>query len=75
MRPRLRIYTGEEDEQTTATLAEPTVSVRLSEISQVLADAVLSRRTWLSDFADEEVKISADLYEIISTYWNLRPSA
>ncbi len=73
MRPRLRIYTGEDDNGTT--VAEPMVSVRLKDISQALADAVLSRRTWLLDFADEEVQISADLYEIISTYWNLRPSA
>ena len=72
MRPRLRIYTGEDD---STTLAEPPVTVRLGEISEILADAVLSRRTWLSDFADEEIQISADLYEILSTYWHLRPSA
>jgi len=72
MQTRLRLFTGEDD---VATLTEPPMNVRLGEISEVLADAVLSRRTWLSDFADEEVQVSADLYEILSAYWHLRPSA
>ncbi len=72
MQPRLRIFTGEDN---VATLPEPEVNVRLSEITSILADAVLSRRTWLNDFADDEVRISADLYEVLSAYWHLRPSA
>ena len=72
MRPQLRLFTGEDDG---VLVADPPVNVRLGEISQILADAVLSRRTWLTDFEDEEVQISADLFEILSTYWHLRPSA
>jgi hypothetical protein len=72
MRPRLRLFTG--DGESTA-IAEPQVSVRLGEITRVLADAFRSNRRWLNDFADDEVQISEDLYEVLSAYWHLRPSA
>ncbi len=72
MRPRLRLFTGETE---TSAVAEPPVNVRLGEITSILADAVSSDRTWLSDFENDEVQVSADLYEVLSTYWHLRPSA
>ncbi|MBC7821791.1 MAG: hypothetical protein IAG10_33305 [Planctomycetaceae bacterium] len=49
--------------------------VRLKQIVRVLFDAAKSDRTWLSDFAEDEVKISADLYEVLTMYRRLRPSA
>ena len=72
MRPRLRIFTGEDRVDT---VAEPPVTVRLCEISQIIADAVRTRRAWIDDFGDDEVRISPDLYEVLSAYWHLRPSA
>jgi hypothetical protein len=78
--PRLRIYYGPSDEATN--VAETTTSVRedvtlpLSEVFPLLADAVQSERTWLRDFADDEVTISTDLYEVILAYQHYRrPSA
>ena len=79
MRPSLRLYTGEAQAKTASEadlmLAEPEVTVSLGQICQVLADAVKTRRAWLKDFSDDRVQISADLYDVLSTYWNLRPSA
>ena len=72
MRPRLRLFTGKD---TVDTVAEPDVNIRLGEITNILADAVRSDRTWLSDFENDDVKISSDLYEVLSSYWHLRPSA
>lgn len=72
MRHRLRLFTGE-DEGTA--VAEPGMTVKLGEITGILAEAVRSNRTWLRDFDDDEIQISADLYEVLSAYWNLRPSA
>ncbi len=72
MRHRLRLYTGE-DEGTA--VAEPGMTVKLGEITNILAEAVRHDRTWLQDFDDDEIQISADLYEVLSTYWDLRPSA
>ena len=78
--PRLRIYYGPSDEATTApTTSTPVredVTLPLSEVFPLLADAVQSERTWLRDFADDEVTISTDLYEVILAYQHYRrPSA
>jgi len=72
MRQRLRLYTGDEN---VATLAEPEVTITLGEITQILTDAANSRRAWVKDFAEDELRISSDLYEVLQTYWNMRPSA
>lgn len=78
--PRLRIYYGPNDE-TTQTLEETVstpekVTVPLSEVFPLLADAVSSERTWLRDFENDEVTISTDLYEVILAYQHYRrPSA
>ena len=72
MRPRLRLFTGD-DEGTT--LAEPQVTIRLGDVTRILADAVRSDRTWLNDFEDDEIQVSPDLFEVLSAYWHLRPSA
>jgi len=72
MRPRLRLFTGED---TLETVETEHVSVPLEEIANLLVDAAQSDRTWLMDFRDDEVKLSADLYEVLSAYSHLRPSA
>ena len=76
----LKIYRGPE-ETTAPTLAKtaagkPCVTVPVSEVLPLLADAVNSRRTWLSDFDDDEITVSADLYEVLLAYqYYRRPSA
>jgi hypothetical protein len=72
MRPRLKLYTGESQ----STPPEPPpVKIRLGEVTQILRDAVGQDRSWLMDFAEEEVLISADLYEVLCAYSQLRPTA
>ncbi len=72
MRHRLRLFNGDED---VATATAEQVTVRLGDISRALRDATRWNRTWLDDFADDEVQISPDLYDIISVYMRLRPGA
>ncbi|QDT99330.1 hypothetical protein [Gimesia aquarii] len=72
MQHRLRIFTGEEE---TPEQADSLVNVRFGEIADALAEAVYYRRTWVSDFSDDEVKIPSDLYAILSAYSHLRPGA
>jgi hypothetical protein len=78
-RSNLRIYRGPAD--TTAAIrpastADPaTVTVNVGEVLPLLADAVASRRTWLSDFADDPITISADLYEVLLAYQYFRNPA
>jgi hypothetical protein len=38
----------------------------------LLADAVASDRTWLKDFADEEIAVSPDLYDVLQAYRHFR---
>ncbi len=79
-RTQLRVYHGPENE-TAASVAETAsrrdmVTVPLGDIFPLLADAVRSERTWLRDFADDEITISTDLYEVILAYQHYRrPSA
>ncbi len=76
-RCRLRVYYGPESTATAeAPAPENTVRVRVGEIFPLLAEAVRSERTWLRDFADDELTISTDLYEVILAYQHCRrPSA
>lgn len=72
MRPRLRLFTGDELSET----GRPQqIAVRLGEVTQLLLEAAQSERNWLVDFEDDEVMISADLFEIIQAYRELRPGA
>lgn len=78
--PQLRIYFGPDmNAQAEGTLHEQTpetVTVPLREVFGWLLDALRSGRTWLNDFEDDEVTISADLYEVILAYQHYRrPSA
>jgi hypothetical protein len=76
----LRLYRGPE-ETDAPTLAKTSagkacVTVALSEVLPLLADAVNSRRTWLSDFDNDEITVPADLYEVLLAYqYYRRPSA
>jgi len=74
MRPRLRLFVGAEEPET-LTLPEPEVSIKLGELTRILADAMIWDRTWVADFADDEIRISTDLYEVLTTYAQLRPTA
>lgn len=77
VRSHLRIYNGPQEE--TSAFSQPgrdTVDVRLGDIFPLLAEAVASNRTWLTDFADDEINIPTDLYEVILAYqYHRRPSA
>ena len=74
MRPRLRVF-AEDGEPTGPELHAPEVSMKLEELTRILADAIIWDRSWLADLADDQVKVSADLYEVLTVYLQLRPSA
>lgn len=77
---RLRIYRGPAEDTLDSRLdrsdAPQQVTVSVGEVLPLLADALASRRTWLRDFEDDEITISADLYEVLLAYRHFRrPSA
>ena len=43
------------------------------DILPLLSDAIQSERTWLRDFADDEITISMDLYEVSPSLPTLPP--
>ena len=71
-RTSLRIYRGPADKtapiRAASTTSPATITVNVGEVLPLLADAVASRRTWLSDFEDDPITISADLYEVLLAY-------
>lgn len=78
-RSNLRIYRGPAEKPApprSASTKEPaTVTVDLGEVLPLLADAVASQRTWLGDFANDQITISADLYEVLLAYQYYRHPA
>lgn len=73
MRPRLRIF--QSDDEGGLALEPPRVSMKFSEFFQIVSEASRFQRTWLRDFADDDVQVPEDLYEVLSAYWTLRPGA
>jgi hypothetical protein len=75
-RANLRIYRGPETKTPVRPASTPaTVTVNVSEVLPLLADAITSERTWLSDFANDEITITADLYEVLLAYQYYRHPA
>lgn len=73
----LRIYHGPEGASELQSIADRAtdtpgyqdrVTVALREVLDTLADAVNGDRGWIQDFADDEVTISTDLFEVILAY-------
>ena len=79
MARQLRIYRGPAEQSApqrpASTTGHNTVTVSVAEVLPLLADAVASQRTWLTDFADDDITISADLYEVLLAYQYFRSPA
>ncbi|MBI1345397.1 hypothetical protein GC163_03830 [bacterium] len=73
MRHRLRLFTG--DDPDVLPLRPQQMTVRLGDVTRALTDAARRNRTWLQDFEDDEIRVSPDLYEIITAYVEMRPGA
>jgi hypothetical protein len=78
-RSNLKIYRGPGETKTAVRTASKsstrTVTVNVGDVLPLLADAVASKRTWLGDFEDDEITISADLYEVLLAYQYYRHPA
>jgi len=72
MHHRLRTYLGETE---TALPVMPQLSVRFAEIQALLTDAIHQDCSWLSDFADDNIQLTPDLYDVLMAYRRFRKSA
>ena len=53
---------------------EPSVRVSLGELLPLVALAHRKNYVWLRDFLDDEVSITADLYEVLRAFRGQRPA-
>lgn len=80
MAQHLRIYRGPGqdtlDQRPAHSVSSTQITVGVGEVLPLLADAMVSQRTWLRDFEHDEITISSDLYEVLLAYRHFRrPSA
>lgn len=66
MRARLKLYVNDDQQQPES--SEPSATMSLEDFARVISDAVTWDRSWLQDFADEQIHVSQDLYELIRVY-------
>lgn len=70
---RLRVFPRIDDEADDD--REPVVPIRLVDLYPLLAQAYRDNYVWLRDFEDDEILVSADLYEVVRAFTDCRPSA
>lgn len=68
-----RVVSAPDDEMDLGPQAQ--VKVHLAELLPLVAMAHRQNYLWLRDFLDDEVSISADLYEVLQAFRVYRPSA
>ena len=69
----LRVYPHRLD--ATEKTQAPHVRIRLGDLFPLLAQAHRGNYLWLSDFEDDEVVVSQDLYELVRAFECYRPCA
>jgi hypothetical protein len=74
MAAHLRVYPLSR-EPSSADGQDPTVRVNLGDLLPLVALAHRHNYVWLQDFLDDEVAITADLYEVLRAFRCNRPSA
>ena len=72
---RLKVFRTDEAEGIPAPHAPHMVPMPLAELVELIGDAKDNRRTWLSDFVDDEIAVPEDLYELLSAYRRLPKGA
>ena len=73
MAARLRLYKPPSDE--TEERPDPEVRVRLADLLPVAAMAQRMNFIWLKDFLDDEVVVTHDLYEVMQSFRDSKPTS
>jgi hypothetical protein len=71
---RLRLFPHPEEESEQGEEL-PCISIKLSDLYPLLAQAYRDDYIWLRDFENDELLVSNDLYEVVRAFSNCRPSA
>jgi hypothetical protein len=73
MPPHLRVFC--EPEATGLDAPPATVAIRLGDLLPLLSTAHRFHFQWLRDFANDEIRITEDLYQVLQEFNGFRPSA
>lgn len=79
-KPALRLFPRQKNsdrreselDRISGTANPKTVAVSLGKIVPLLMDAVSNDRAWLTDFADDTIRIDADLYDVLLAYQQIQ---
>ena len=73
-RRQLRVYPAS-TESAEPPSPDADVRIRLCDLLPLIAMAQRQHYAWLRDFLDDEVRVTADLYEVLQAFRSCRPSA
>ncbi|CAN5267426.1 hypothetical protein BH10PLA2_BH10PLA2_19020 [soil metagenome] len=73
MAAQLRVYRGSPDDSE-GPLQAPTIGIRLGDLLPLIAAAQRGNYVWVQDFLDDEVRITADFYDVINAFRAYRPA-
>jgi hypothetical protein len=73
MAAQLRVFRGSPDDSR-GSLQAPTVGIRLGDLLPLIAAAQRGNYVWVQDFLDDEVRITADFYDVLNAFRSYRPA-
>jgi hypothetical protein len=73
MATQLRVFRGSPDDSRES-LQAPTVGIRLGDLLPLIAAAQRGNYVWVQDFLDDEVRITADFYDVLNAFRSYRPA-
>jgi hypothetical protein len=76
MPAHLRVFPAPEDlDDEDRDSSEPAIRIRLGDLLPLMALAQKMHFIWLKDFLDDEVRISADLHDVLQAFRGMRSPA
>jgi hypothetical protein len=73
MAAQLRVFRDSPDDPQDAIQA-PSVGIRLGDLLPLIAAAQRGNYLWVQDFLDDEVRITADFYDVLCAFRSYRPA-
>jgi hypothetical protein len=73
MAAHLRVFHPSSDDSR-GPVGAPSVGIRLGDLLPLIAAAQRGNYLWVEDFLDDEVRITADFYEVLCAFRSYRPA-
>jgi hypothetical protein len=73
MAAQLRVFRDSPDDSGPSVQA-PSIGIRLGDLLPLIATAQRGNYLWVQDFLDDEVRITADFYDVLCAFRSYRPA-